>query len=133
VDDLKPLASLLGKAPLKKDDLIKMLAGVMENKAKVRELYSRLGEMGQRSVQEATHHPHGVLDVAKLQAKYGGYPDLGGSGHRYGDKRSWRSAPTTMPQRDHPVDGRPGPQAPGVSRQGLAGATVASGGSPSFS
>ena len=34
----------------------------------------------------------GVLDVARLQAKYAGSPDLGGSGHRHGDKRS----PTTL-------------------------------------
>ena len=53
VDELKPLAALVGKVPLKKGDLVDLLAGVMENLKEVEALYARMDDVSQKALQEA--------------------------------------------------------------------------------
>ena len=84
LDDLKPLAALVGQPPLRKGELVDLLTGVMKDAERVRALYAGLAEVGQKSLQEATHNPGGILHLDKFQAKYGRSPDFGGSGRRYG-------------------------------------------------
>ncbi len=87
VADLKPLASLIGRAPTKKGDLVDMLAHTLENPQEVRSLYANLDEVSQKAVQEATHDPEGLLYQDKFCAKYNRCPDFGGSGLRYGNTK----------------------------------------------
>src|SRR5262249_16058527 len=83
VDDLKPLAALVGQVPTKKGELVEMLARIMEAPPQVRSLYANLDDVGQKAVQEATHDPEGVLHSQKFWAKYNRSPNFGGSGRRY--------------------------------------------------
>ena len=62
VDDLKPLAALVDGAATRKGDLVDLLTKVLEDPEKVRSLYEGLGDVAQKSVQEATHSSEGVLD-----------------------------------------------------------------------
>ncbi len=86
VDELKALAKLVGEPPPRKGELVEMLAGVMQDRDKVRALYLKLDDIGQKAVQEAAHDIEGVLDLSKFQAKYGRSPNFGGSSDRYGYK-----------------------------------------------
>src|SRR6516225_2767468 len=92
VDDLKPLAALVGQVPTKKGDLVGMLARTMEDPQEVRSLYANLDDVSQKAVQEATHDPEGVLHSQKFWAKYNRSPNFGGSGRRYENG----SKPTTL-------------------------------------
>jgi hypothetical protein len=83
VDDLKPLAALLGQVPTKKGDLVDLLARSMEDPHEVRSLYAGLEDVSQKAVQEATHDPEGVLHEQRFRAKYSRSPNFGGSGRRY--------------------------------------------------
>lgn len=80
VDDLRPLVALVGKAAGKKGDLVKALADLAEDPKQLRSLYASLDDIGQKAVQEAAHHPEGVLDEKRFEAKYGHSPNFGGSG-----------------------------------------------------
>jgi hypothetical protein len=84
VDELKPLASLLGAAAMRKGDLVDLLAKALEDPAKVRSLYDGRDDVGKKALQEATHNPEGALDLFMFKAKYGRTPDFGSSGSRYG-------------------------------------------------
>jgi hypothetical protein len=84
VDDLKPLAALVGVPPMRKGELVDFVARVMEDAEKVRALYADLGDVGKESVQEAAHSPEGILNLDRFRAKYGLTPEFGGSGRRYG-------------------------------------------------
>ena len=83
VEDLKPLAALVGQVPAKKGDLVEMLARTMEDSQEVRSLYANLDDVSQKAVQEATHDLRGVLHSQKFWAKYNRSPNFGGSGRRY--------------------------------------------------
>src|ERR1700738_4620656 len=80
VDDLKPLAAMVGQVPTRKGDLVDLLTNAMEDGEKVRTLYAGLDDVGQKALQEAAHDPEGVLHGAKFRAKYGRFPNFGGSG-----------------------------------------------------
>src|SRR3954471_13200266 len=92
VEDLKPLAALVGQVPTKKGDLVDLLARAMEDREGVRTLYAGLDDTGQKAVQEAAHDPEGVLHGQRFRAKYGRSPNFGGSGRRYGND----AKPTTL-------------------------------------
>ena len=92
VDDLKPLAALVGQVPTKKGDLVEVLARSMTESHEVRSLYANLDDIGQKAVQEATHDPEGVLHSQRFWAKYSRSPNLGGSGRRYDND----AKPTTL-------------------------------------
>ena len=92
VDDLKPLAALVGQVPTKKGDLVDLLARSMTDSHEVRSLYANLDDIGQKAVQEATHDPEGVLHSQRFWAKYSRSPNFGGSGRRYDND----AKPTTL-------------------------------------
>lgn len=92
VDDLKPLAALVGQVPTKKGDLVDLLAKTVEDEREVRALYAGLDDTGQKAVQEATHDPEGMLHSQRFWAKYSRSPNFGGSGRRYGND----AKPTTL-------------------------------------
>jgi hypothetical protein len=83
LDDLKPVAKLVGTPPARKGELVDLIARTLENMEKVRSLYDKLDDSGKKAVQEATYDPEGVLDEARFAAKYGRSPDFGGSGRRF--------------------------------------------------
>jgi hypothetical protein len=87
VDDLKPLAALLGRVPTRKGELVDLLAGALEDRKQVRTLYAGLDDLGQKAVQEAAHDPEGALDCQRFYAKYGGSPIFGGSGRRWTNEK----------------------------------------------
>lgn len=92
VDDLKPLAALIGSPPNRKAELVDFLGRNLESREQAQKLYEGLDEIGQKAVQEATHDPDGMLHGQQFRAKYGRSPDFGGSGRRYdGNKK-----PTTL-------------------------------------
>ena len=61
VEELKPLAALVGPVLKKKDELVDALARALTDLATVRDLYERLDDIGRKAVQEATHDPAGQL------------------------------------------------------------------------
>jgi hypothetical protein len=83
VDELKPLASLVGRTAKRKGDLVDLLANALEDRENVRNLYDGRDDVGKKALQEATHDPEGILDLFTFEAKYGSTPDFGG-GSRYG-------------------------------------------------
>jgi Helicase conserved C-terminal domain len=93
VDELKPLASLLGATAMRKGDLVDLLAKALEDQARVRGLYDSLDDVGKKALQEAGHDPEGALDLFMFKAKYGRTPSFGGSGSRYG---SHKEKPTVL-------------------------------------
>lgn len=92
VDDLKPLAALVGQVPTKKGDLVDVLSKAMEDPGAVQALYAGLDDVGQKAVQEAMQDPEGVLHDERFGAKYHQSPNFGGSGRRYGND----AKPTTL-------------------------------------
>src|SRR5882672_1693170 len=92
VDDLKPLAALVGRSPTKKGDLVDLLAKAMEDPRAVQALYAGLDDVDQKAVQEAMQDPEGVLHGERFWAKYHQSPNFGGSGRRYGND----TKPTTL-------------------------------------
>jgi hypothetical protein len=92
VDDLKPLANLVGQAPARKGELVELLTRTMTDPEEVRSLYQHLDDTGQKAVQEAAHDPEGILHEQRFWAKYQGSPNFGGSGRRHFDERQ----PTTL-------------------------------------
>jgi hypothetical protein len=87
VEELKPLAAMVGQVPARKGDLVERLAETLEKPAEVRALYEGLDDWGRKAVQEATHDPAGVLHRDRFRAKYGRSPDFGGSGRFRTDQR----------------------------------------------
>ena len=87
VDELKPLASLVGATAMRKGDLVDLLAKALEDREKVRSLYDGRDDVGKKVLQEATYDPEGALDLFTFKAKYGRTPDFGGSGSRYGYRK----------------------------------------------
>ena len=87
VNELKPLASLLGATAMRKGDLVDLLAKTLEDQARVRSLYDSLDDVGKKVLQEAGHDPAGALDLFMFKAKYGRTPNFGGSGSRYGSQK----------------------------------------------
>lgn len=92
VDDLKPLAALVGQVPAKKGPLVELMTRTMEDPREVQSLYAKLDDVGKQAVQEATHDPEGVLDRGRFYAKYGRSLNFGGSGRRYAND----GKPTTL-------------------------------------
>ncbi len=80
VEELKPLAALVGEVPARKGDLVEAVAATLEKPAAIRALYEGLSDVGQKAVQEATHDPNGVLNRQRFRAKYGQSPNFGGVG-----------------------------------------------------
>jgi hypothetical protein len=87
VDELKPLAALVGQVPARKGDLVELLAVTLEKPAEVRALYEGLDDLDRKAVQEATHDPKGVLHRERLWAKYAHSFNFGGSGRFRTDQR----------------------------------------------
>ena len=74
VDDLKPLLKLLTTTiPTCKNDLVEALTAELTDPRKVQALYSGLDE-GKQAIQEATHHPEGILELNRFEARYGHPP-----------------------------------------------------------
>ena len=92
VDDLKPLAVLVGAAATRKGELIDLLAAALGDPKEVRILYEGLDDVEQKSLQEATHESDGMLDLFSFRAKYGRAPDFGGSRYNYTGSKN----PTTL-------------------------------------
>lgn len=63
VDELKPLASLVGATAMRKGDLVDLLAKALEDREKVRSLYDGRDDVGKKVLQEATYDPEGALDL----------------------------------------------------------------------
>jgi hypothetical protein len=63
VDELKPLASLVGATATRKGDLVDLLAKALEDREKVRSLYDGRDDVGKKALQEATYDPEGTLDL----------------------------------------------------------------------
>jgi hypothetical protein len=80
VDELKPLAAMVGQVPTRKGDLVELLAATLEKPAEVRTLYEGLDDVGRTAVQEAAHDAEGVLHPQRFRAKYGRSPNFGGIG-----------------------------------------------------
>src|SRR4051812_13342973 len=75
IDHLRPLVSLIGEeAPKRKPELVKVLTRVMTKVDKVRNLYESLDTLAQQAVQEAAHHPQGLLQRDKFIARHGQMP-----------------------------------------------------------
>jgi hypothetical protein len=75
IDYLRPLALLLASdVPKRKPELVSLLVRFMTDPVEVRALYEKLDSLAQKSVQEATFHPMGLLDRDKFVAQYGQLP-----------------------------------------------------------
>lgn len=75
VDHLRPLVALVADdIPKRKPELVKVLAGVMTKPDKVQTLYGSLDSLAQHAVQEAAHHPKGLLHRDKFIARHGQMP-----------------------------------------------------------
>jgi hypothetical protein len=78
VDDIKPLARLLGKeVPNRKPELVAVLTKTMRNPQMVRTLYEQLDDAGKDAVREATHDDEGLWHPEQFRAKYGRSPSFG--------------------------------------------------------
>ena len=101
LDDLRPLAGLVAAdPPTKKSDLVPLLARVMTDAARVRDLYDRLDAVSRNAVRVAAADPAGRLDREKFRAWFGEPPrfDEPGpapEGRAYGYGRS-RRPPTPL-------------------------------------
>lgn len=75
LEDLHPLSELVApNPPTRKSDIVPLLAGVMTDPARVRELYDGLDESARHAVRAAVFDPVGRLDVEKFQAQFGEKP-----------------------------------------------------------
>jgi hypothetical protein len=71
VDHLKPLALLVGSdSPKRKPELVAQLTNAMLSPDKVRKLYTQLDPLAQQAVQEAAHHPLGLLQRDRFFARH---------------------------------------------------------------
>ena len=61
VDELKPLAALVGQVPTRKGALVDLLARALEDREGIRTLYAGLDDLGQKAVQKAVHDDKGIL------------------------------------------------------------------------
>jgi hypothetical protein len=117
LDDLRPLAGLVSADPPKrKTEVAPLLAGVMADASRVRELYSRLDPVSQHAVRVAAFDPAGRLDRNKFRAWFGEEPRFNDAdpareswSHSYSDRR--KIQPTLLrlffPRFDHlPTDTR---------------------------
>ena len=87
VEELKPLAALVGQVPARKGDLVELLAATLAKPAELRALYEGLDDVGRKAVQEATHDLEGILHSRRFRAKYGCSPDFGGAGRYRTEQR----------------------------------------------
>lgn len=99
VDNLRPLAALVGAASLrKKGELVAALTRAMTDPARVRRLYDQLDPVAKLAVREAPHDPKGGYSRTRFPAKHGREPDWYEPTGR--DDSSWydrrRSAPTPL-------------------------------------
>jgi hypothetical protein len=96
LDDLRPLAGLVAAdPPTKKSDIVPLLARVMTNSARIRELYDGLDPLSRDAVRVAAADANGRLDREKFRAWFGEPPrfDEPGPaprGRAYGYGRSQR-------------------------------------------
>jgi len=117
LDDLRPLAGLVAADPPKrKTELVPLLAGVMADVGRVRDLYGRLDASSQRAVRVAAFDPAGRLDLNKFRAWFGEVPRFNDAdpnresrSYSYADQRKIK--PTLLrlffPRYDHlPTDTR---------------------------
>ena len=75
LDDLRPLAGLVSADPPKrKTELVPLVAGVMADAGRVRDLYGRLDPVAQNAVRVAAFDPAGRLDRNKFRAWFGEVP-----------------------------------------------------------
>ncbi len=75
LDDLRPLAALVAVDPPKrKSELAPLVAGVMADAGRVRDLYGRLDPVSQNAVRVAAFDPAGRLDRTKFRAWFGEEP-----------------------------------------------------------
>ena len=75
LDDLRPLAGLVAADPPKrKTELVPLLAGVMADAGRVRDLYGRLDPVAQNAVRVAAFDHAGRLDRNKFRAWFGEIP-----------------------------------------------------------
>ncbi|MBA4066394.1 MAG: hypothetical protein C0501_22305 [Isosphaera sp.] len=117
LDDLRPLAGLVAADPPKrKSELAPLLAKVMTDPARVRDLYAGLGAPAQRAVRVAAFDPAGRLDREKFRAWFGEDPRFDTADpnresweYRYEERRQVRPTPLRLffPRFDHlPTDTR---------------------------
>ncbi|WP_439630193.1 hypothetical protein [Gemmata sp.] len=117
LDDLRPLAGLLAADPPKrKTELVPLLAGVMADPGRVRDLYGRLDPLSQNAVRVAAVDPAGRLDRDKFRAWFGGVPRLNDAdparasrSYSYADQRKIKPVILRLffPRYDHlPTDTR---------------------------
>lgn len=117
LDDLRPLAGLVAADPPKrKTELAPLLAGVMADAGRVRDLFGQLDRLSQNAVRMAVFDPAGRLDRNKFRAWYGEVPRFNDAdptreswSYSYADRRKIR--PTLLrlffPRLDHlPTDTR---------------------------
>lgn len=86
VNELKPMAALLGAKLTRKQDLVDFLTNILQDEQKVRALYEELDELSQTAIQEATHDALGELNETTFRAKYGRLPYMGVK--KWGDEAS---------------------------------------------
>lgn len=117
LDDLRPLAELVTTSPPKrKSELAPLLAAVMTNAARVRDLYAKLDASAQQAVRVAVFDPVGQLDRKKFQAWFGAEPrfntadpDRASWQYSYKERRQIKPLPLRLffPRFDHlPTDTR---------------------------
>ncbi len=117
LDDLRPLAGLVSTDPPKrKSELAPLLAKVMTNAARVRDLYAGLDASAQRVVRVAAFDPAGRLDREKFRAWFGEEPRFDTADpnrasweYRYEERRQIQPLPLRLffPRFDHlPTDTR---------------------------
>jgi hypothetical protein len=117
LDDLRPLSGLVSTNPPKrKSELAPLLAKVMTDPKRVRDLYAGLDATAQRAVRVAAFDPTGRLDREKFRAWFGEEPRFDTAdptrpswGYRYEERRQIKPVPLRLffPRFDHlPTDTR---------------------------
>src|SRR6266508_537461 len=78
VAQLKPLATLLQASdiPTRKPEVVALVERQIAG-ARLRELWESVDHIHKKAVSETLYAPDGVLDHARLQAKYGRLPNFG--------------------------------------------------------
>jgi hypothetical protein len=117
LDDLRPLAGLVAAdPPKKKADLVPLLARVMTDATRVRELYDRLDPVSRNAVKVAAADADGRLDREQFRAWFGEPPRFGTADpgwasweYRYEERRQIKPTPLRLffPRFDYlPTDTR---------------------------
>lgn len=117
LDDLRPLSGLVvADPPKRKSELVPLLAGVMTDPARVRDIYAGLDDSARRAVRVAAFDPAGRLDREKFRAWFGGEPrfdtadpNRASGEYRHEERRQIKPLPLRLffPRFDHlPTDTR---------------------------